>query len=118
MTVLQRNKQKIINELSSHLHLPIRLYFSISNLNARDDDHQLVHFAITNIIEDTMYDFELDYFYIEIDQINSVICLYVSEYKKSLLSSQYSLIINKIKNNLSRLLSNEINYETGDLTST
>jgi len=118
LTALQGNKQKIINEWSSHLHLPIRLYFSISNQNARDDDHQLVHFAITNIIEDTMYDFELDYFYIEIDQINSVLCLYVSEYKKSLLSSQYSLIINKIKNNLSRLLSIEINYETGDLTST
>lgn len=117
-TSLQRNKQKIINEWAAHLYLPIRLSFSISNQNAQGYGHQLIHFAITNIIEDTMYDFDLGYYYIETDQINSILCLYVPESKKSFLSSQYSLIINKIKNNLSRILSIEINDEIGDFIST
>lgn len=117
-TSLQGNQQKIINEWSAQLHLPIRLYFSISNQNTRGDEHQLIHFAITNIIEDTMYDFDVGYYYIEMDQINSILCLHVPENKKSLLDSQHPIIINKIKNNLSRILPIEIDDKTGKLSST
>lgn len=118
ITNLHEKQQKVINNWSSYFHLPIRLYFSSSNQKARLDDHHLMNFAISNIIKDTMSDFDLDYYYIEIDQINSVLCLYVTKEKRSDLDSMHYPIINQIKNNLLNLLSIEINHKSGSYNST
>lgn len=117
ITALQSKQQQMINEWSSYVYLPIKLSFAISDDKAHRHDNQLVSFAISNIIEDTMYSFNFDYYYIEIDQSNSILTIFTTKDKGSQLHLQHKRMIDNLSDHLSQLLSIEINDQVGYCTS-
>lgn len=117
LTTLQVDQKKVIAGWGSQLHLAIKLQFSLAKeKQSNQAEYPLMDFAIANIIKDTIYDFDLDYHYIEIDRINSILCLHTPHQNKAILADHLDKLIKQIKHNLDRLLSVEVSYEIGTYT--
>ncbi|SEN51790.1 two component transcriptional regulator, AraC family [Amphibacillus marinus] len=109
---LQTNQRRFINRWPEQFHLPVKLNFKhLKDAVSAPHNYELLSFAIANIVKDTIAEHELDHYYIEVDQINHLLCFYKKDCAGKALNVLAGKALRAIKENLLSLLKVDLQFE-------